>query len=141
MALVKWSPLSDPWEEFEKILAEWPGYSRAQAFVPAVDVYQDDNNVIVEMPLPGVDIKNVNLSVENDVLTVEGRKEQKREIDEKNYYRREVRYGSFHRSIALPTAVNGNKAKAEYKDGVLKVVIPKEERAKPKKITIKTVNK
>ncbi len=141
MALVKWSPLPDPWEEFEKMLSEWPGYSRAQAFVPAVDVYQDDNNVIVEMPLPGVDIKNVNLSVENDVLTVEGKKEQKREIDEKNYYRREVRYGSFHRSIALPTAVNGNKAKAEYKDGVLKVVIPKEERAKPKKIAIKTINK
>lgn len=138
MALIKWTPWQDPFEEFEKMLQEWPGFQSVRSFVPAVDIYQDDDNVYIDVPLPGVNINDVTISVENDVLTIEGSREQKSEVDEKNYYRKEVRYGSFHRSISLPASVNGDKAEAEYKDGVLKVTIPKEERAKPKKIAIKT---
>lgn len=137
MALIKWTPYSDPFEEFEKMLTDWPGYTGRQSFVPAVDVYQDNDNVYAEMSLPGVNINNVDISIANDVLTVEGSKEQKTEVDEKNYYRKEVRFGSFHRSVALPASVNGDKAVAEYQDGILKVTVPKEEKAKPKKIAIK----
>ena len=138
MALIKWTPYSDPFEEFEKMLTEWPGYSGRQSFVPAVDLYQDNDNVYAEMPLPGVNINEVDISITNDILTVEGSKEQKTEVDDKNYYRKEVKVGSFYRSVALPASVNGDKAEAEYKNGILKVTIPKEMKVKPKKITIKS---
>jgi HSP20 family protein len=138
MAVIKWTPWQDPFQEFEKMLQEWPGYTNLQSFVPAVDVYQDDDNVFVETPLPGIDIKDVNIAIANDILTIEGSSEHKSEVDEKDYYRKEVRSGSFHRSLALPASVNGDKAEAAYKDGVLKITIPKEEKVKPKKINIKT---
>jgi HSP20 family protein len=137
MTVIKWTPWQDPFQEFEKILQEWPGYTNLQSFVPAVDVYQDDDNVFVETPLPGIDIKDVNIAIANDILTITGRSEHKSEVDEKDYYRKEVRSGNFHRSLALPTSVNGDRAEATYKDGVLKIIIPKEEKIKPKKINIK----
>jgi HSP20 family protein len=138
MAMIKWTPWQDPFVEFEKMLQDWPGYTSGQSFVPAVDVYQDENNVYIEAPLPGIDIKDVSISVDNDILTIQGSREHKSEVDENNYYRKEVRYGSFHRSLALPASVSSDKAEAEYKDGILRVVIPKEEKTKAKKIAIKT---
>jgi HSP20 family protein len=105
-------------------------------FAPALDVYQTKDDVVVEAPLPGLDPDQVSISIENDVLTLEGKFEHKTEVDDKNYYRREVRSGAFHRSVALPTAVSGEKAKATYEKGVLKIVIPKEERAKPRSVKI-----
>ncbi len=109
----------------------------AKGFMPAVDLYQTGTEVVAEVPLPGVNPDNVNVSVENDVLTIEGKSERKSEVDEKNYYRKEVSMGSFHRSVGLPTSVDSEKAVAEYKDGVLKITIPKSERAKPKTIPVK----
>src|SRR3989338_2359245 len=134
MSIVKWRTMLDPFSDFDKFFEEWGG--GAQGFVPALDVYQDKDNVIVETPLPGIDPDKVNISVENDVLTIEGSTEQKSEVDEKNYYRKEVRHGSFHRAVALPASVNGEGAHADYQNGVLKITIPKEERAKPKQIKI-----
>lgn len=134
MSIIKWRPMLDPFQEIDKFLEDWK--APAQGFVPALDVYQDKDNVVVETQLPGIDKNNVNISVENDVLTIEGSSEQKSEVDDKNYYRQEVRRGSFHRAVALPVSVNGEGSKAEYKDGVLKITIPKEERAKPKQIKI-----
>lgn len=138
MSLIKWAPLvPDPFEDFDQFF-DWPVATNwAGGFTPAVDVWQDNNNVYVESPLAGIDPKNVSVSVENDVLTIEGKSEKKTEVDEKNYYRKEVRYGAFHRAVALPAAVNGEKAKAEFENGILKVTIPKEERAKPKAIPVK----
>lgn len=135
MALIKWRPMFDlNFPDFDRFFEDWPATSRG--FVPALDVYQDNENVFVETPLPGIEPSNVNISIENDVLTIEGKSEKKSEVDEKNYYRKEIRSGSFHRAVALPAAVDGEKALAEYKDGVLKITIPKEERAKPKQIKI-----
>ncbi len=135
MSLVRWAPMFPNFGDLDKFLddASWPNVS---GFVPALDIYQTKDEVVVETPLAGIDPEKVNLSIENDVLTIEGKSEQKSEVDDKNYYRKEVRYGSFHRSVALPTAVNGDKAKATYEQGVLKVVIPKEERAKPKTVKV-----
>ncbi len=143
MAIIKWTPMWDPFEEMNSALDKWPGAGLAQTFVPSMDVYQTDNEVVAEMPLPGIDPENVEVSIENDVLTIEGRSEQKSEVDEKNYYRKEIRSGAFHRSVALPVSVNGDQAKAVYEDGVLKISVPKEERIKPKtvKIDIKKKNK
>ena len=136
MSLVKWTPMfPDPFEEMDHFF-DWPA-SRAAGFTPAVDVWEDENNVYVESPLPGIDPKDVSVSVENDVLTIQGKSEKKSEVDEKNYYRKEVRSGSFHRAIALPASVNNESVEAEFESGVLKITLPKEERVKPKKIDVK----
>ncbi len=138
MSLIKWTPLApDPFEDLEHWF-DWPTWNLPvpRGFTPAIDVWQDENNVYAECPLAGVDPKDVTVSVENDVLTLEGKSEKKTEVDEKNYYRKEVRYGAFHRAVALPAAVDGDKARAEFENGVLKVTVPKEERVKPKKIPV-----
>jgi HSP20 family protein len=135
MSLIQWKPTIEPFEDFDRALNQFFNQSH-QGFVPSLDVYQDKDTVIVETPLPGVDPNKVNISIENDVLTIEGSSEKKSEVEEKDYYRKEVRTGSFHRAVALPTSVDGEKASAEYKNGILKISIPKEERAKPKQIKI-----
>lgn len=119
--------------DVDKVFDDFGGLGR---FTPALDVYQTKDDVVVEAPLAGIDPEQVSISIENDVLTIEGQASHKSEVDEQNYYRREVRYGAFHRAVALPTAVNGDKAKATYDQGILKVVIPKEERAKPKTVKV-----
>ena len=125
----------DPFNEMDRWFDNWPATGMAN-FAPAVDVWEDADNVYVETPLPGVNPEQVNIAIENDVLTIEGSSEKKTEVDEKNYYRKEVRSGSFHRAVALPSGVKGDEAKAEYEKGVLKITMPKEERAKPKKVKV-----
>lgn len=137
MSIIRWRPIfPSMFEDFEEDWSKLP--EKMTAFTPAVDVYQDKDNVIVETPLAGVDPEKVNISVENDVLKIEGRSDHKSEIDEKNYYRKEVRYGSFYRAVALPTHVKADKADATFDNGILKVVIPKAEEVKPKTIKVKT---
>lgn len=133
--LVRWLPMVDPFEEMDRMLGEMSPRGD-HGFMPAMDVYQTQNEVVVEAPLAGIDPKNVNISIENDVLTVEGTMEKKSEVDDKNYYRKEIRLGSFHRAVALPTSVDGDKAHAEFEKGMLKITVPKAERAKPKTIPV-----
>jgi HSP20 family protein len=123
-------------QDFNDMFEDFAGPMSKTGFSPAVDVYEKDNKVVAETPLPGIDPDKLKISIENDVLSIEGSTEKSTEVDEKNYYRKEIRSGSFHRAVALPAAVNGEKANAEYKDGVLKITIPKEERAKPRQIKI-----
>ena len=105
-------------------------------FVPAIDMYEDDDSVIVETQLAGIDSDNVSISIENDVLCIKGKGEKKSEVDDKNYYRKEIRRGNFYRSIQLPSHVDGNKAKAQTDGGVLKIIIPKVQEQKLKTIKI-----
>ncbi len=105
-------------------------------FFPALDVYQDKESVVAELALPGIDPAKVDIVIENDVLTVSGSTEEKQEVKREDYYRKEVRTGSFSRSVVLPMAVKGNDAQAHYDKGVLTITMPKEESVKPKKITI-----
>ncbi len=134
MALIRYRPMWDP-TEFDKFFED-SNLPERSSYTPAVDVYQDKDNVIVETPLAGVDPEKVNVSVENDVLKIEGKSEHKSEVDEDNYYRKEVRYGSFYRAVALPTSVVADKAEANFENGMLKVVIPKAEEVKPKSIKV-----
>ena len=106
-------------------------------FAPAMDVYQTKDSVVVETPVVNVDPSKLNISVENDMLTIEGQSEKKSEVDDKDYYRKEVRYGSFQRSVTLPVAVTGDKAEAVYKDGILTITIPKAPQAKKNTIKVK----
>lgn len=139
-AIIRWTPLLEPFEEMDKMLSEFvpAGRPSQMGFMPAVDMYEDKDNVIVETQLAGVDPEKVDIAIENDVLTIKGESEKKSEIDEKNYYRKEIRRGSFYRSVSLPAHVIGEKAVAEADGGVLKIIIPKAQEVKPKTIKIKT---
>ena len=141
MSLIKWTPFfADTlgFDEMDKALSSMlPSVSgREFGFTPAVDVYEDKNNIIVETQLAGINPDDVNISIEHDTLYIKGESEKKSEVDEKNYYRKEIRRGSFYRSILLPTQVNGDEAKAVTEGGVLKITIPKASKAEPKKIKI-----
>ncbi len=105
-------------------------------FFPALDVYQDKDNVVAELSLPGIDPSKVDITIENDVLTVSGSSEEKKEVKREDYYRKEVRTGSFSRSVVLPMAVKGDNTQAHYDKGVLTITMPKEESVKPKKVTV-----
>ncbi|PIT90177.1 MAG: hypothetical protein COU22_03660 [Candidatus Komeilibacteria bacterium CG10_big_fil_rev_8_21_14_0_10_41_13] len=134
MNMIKWTPMLDPFDEMDKFFS---GLSvRQGAFAPTMDIYQDKDNVIAEVPLAGVKPEDVKITIENDVLTIEGSTEAKTEVDDKEYYRKEIRSGSFFRSLVLPASVNGDKAEAEYDNGMLKITVPKKEEAKPKSIKV-----
>lgn len=146
MSLVKWTPFFPEFSDFEdmdKIFSEFnPTRRGAQSsFVPAVDMYEDKDNVIVETQLAGIDPKKVDISIKNDILIIKGESEKKSEVDDKNYYRKEIRRGSFYRSVPLPTQVLGDKASAIAEDGVLKISVPKAPEVKPNMIKIKTFRK
>lgn len=130
-SIMQWSPMRDMDKIFDEDL--WSGVD----FTPAVDVYQDKDNVIVETPLAGIDPAKVEISIENDVLTISGRTEEKKEVKREDYYRKEVREGSFSRSVILPMPVKSDMAEASSEKGMLKIMIPKAEEAKPKKIAVK----
>lgn len=135
MSLIKWNPFWDPFEEMDKALARTNPYADT-SFVPAVDMYEDTDQVIVETQLAGIDPEQVDITIENDVLCIKGQTEKKSEVDEKNYYKKEIRRGSFYRSIPLPSHVLGQEAKAVAEAGVLKISIPKAPEAKPKTIKV-----
>ena len=139
-AIIRWTPLLEPFEEMDKMLSEFvpTGQVSQMGFMPAVDMYEDKDNVIVETQLAGVDPEKGNIAIENDVLTIKGESEKKSEVEEKNYYKKEIRRGSFYRSVSLPAHVIGDKATAEADGGVLKIMIPKAPEIKPKTIEIKT---
>ena len=133
MPIVKWSSFLEPFEEMEKFMQSH-GH---EGFAPAIDVYETKKEVVVEAPLAGVNPDDVEISIENDVLGIKGESKKESEVDEKNYYRKEVRAGSFFRSVALPAHVISDKAQAESKEGMLKITIPKAPEAKPKTIKVK----
>ncbi len=142
MAIIKWTPFLEPFGDMDKMLSDWSALRGGQSgFTPAIDVYEDKNNVIVETQLAGIDPEKVNISIENDVLSIKGESEKKSEVEDKNYYRKEIRRGSFYRSVAFPTHVLGDEASADAIDGVLKITIPKATEVKPKMIKIKTAKK
>ncbi|MGC8719420.1 MAG: Hsp20/alpha crystallin family protein [Thermodesulforhabdaceae bacterium] len=115
-----------------------PEFATERFIVPAFDVSETDEHIIVKADLPGVDVKDIDISIVGNVLTVKGEKKQEKEEKNESYHRIERSYGSFSRSISLPAEVNPEAVEAVYKDGVLKLTIPKAEKSKPKKIEIKT---
>lgn len=136
MSLIKW----EPFDEFGHMF-------RNMSLVPdikmpnldlACDVYEDGNNLVAEMNLPGLDGKNIDIEVKNNQLHVSGRREEVQEKKEKNHYTKEISRGSFERLIPLPNPVQSDKVEAEYEDGVLKITMPKKENGTGNKIKVKT---
>ena len=110
---------------------------KAVDITPSVDIFEEGDEVVVKADIPGVKKDDLDVTITENSLTISGEKKQEQEVKEKDYHRVERSYGSFSRSFRLPENVNGSKAKAEFKDGVLEVRLPKTEETKQKKIEIK----
>lgn len=148
MAIVRWDPFRDLvglQERMNRMFDEsFRGSGRSGgedwalggAWAPAVDIYEHDGNIVVKAELPGVDPKDVDVRVENNTLSLRGERKIDDEVKQESYHRVERAYGTFTRSFSLPSVLDQEKIKAEYKDGVLKVTLPKHEQAKPKQINI-----
>jgi len=106
------------------------------SWAPAVDIYEKDGHIVLEAELPGIDAKGVDIRVENNVLTLRGERKFEAEVKQDSFHRVERTYGAFTRSFTLPTVVDTEKIKADFKDGVLKLTLPKKEEAKPKQIHV-----
>lgn len=104
---------------------------------PAIDMYQTDDEIVVKASLPGIKPDEVQINVTGEVLTIKGETKQQEEKKEKAWHMREQRWGSFERSVVLPTDVVSDKAKAEFENGILTITLPKAEEVKPKVINIK----
>ena len=144
MSIIKWSPFLMPSlaDEMDKMFeGGLPSMSGSFGFTPAIDVYETKDAVVAETPLAGIDPKDVEVTVQNGVLTVKGESKKESEVDDKNYYRKEVRSGSFYRQVALPTKVQEDGATAEFENGMLKVIIPKATEIKAKTIKVEVKKK
>ena len=133
--LIKWSPFFDGGENFEGLFPVLR--DDKQEYIPAIDMYENEKSVIVEAQFAGLDIEKVDISIQNDIVFIKGESEKKSEVEDKNYYRKEIRRGGFFRSLQLPSHVDGDKAEAEADAGVLKIVIPKVLKEKSNSIKIK----
>jgi HSP20 family protein len=149
MAIVRWEPFRDLMslqERMNRMFEEsFRGASRGSAaeedwvggaWAPVVDIYEQEGNIVLKAELPGIDPKDVDVRVENNILTLRGERKLDTEVKRENYHRVERSYGSFIRSFTLPNVIDTDKIKAESKDGVLRLSLPKKEEAKPKQISI-----
>ena len=146
MNLVRWNP----WREMSTLqnringLFDEPFFRSGHdddglslgSWYPAVDMFENDDRIVIKAELPGVDKKDISVDVKDRVLTLSGERNYENEVKEENYYRRERACGKFKRTFNLPVDVDPDKVKADFKDGVLKVELPKPEAQKPKRITV-----
>jgi len=125
MTVVRW----DPFRDF--------GFSSPSSWMPPVDIFQaGDQEIVLKAELPAMSRDDINISIENFVLTVSGEKKASGDVKEEQYHHVERRYGSFTRSFSLPQTVDPNRVSADYKDGVLTVRIPLREEARPRTIKV-----
>jgi HSP20 family protein len=110
--------------------------SNLTAWAPAVDIYENEHELVVKADLPDIDPKDLDIRVENNILTIRGERKFEKKVNEDNYLRVERAYGAFSRSFALANTVNPEGIKADYQNGVLTLTIPKREEAKPKQIKV-----
>ncbi|HBX43060.1 MAG TPA: molecular chaperone [Deltaproteobacteria bacterium] len=147
MAIVRWL---DPFRDlssiqermnqiFEDALARSRGREeglRSGMWTPAVDIYENNDSVVVKAELPGVEKDQISVEVKDGILSLRGERKFEKEVKEESYHRIERSYGSFQRSFSLPVSVDQEKVTAQFKNGVLEVTLPKKEQAKPKQIQV-----
>ena len=148
MAIVTWEPFRDlvaVQDRLNRVFDEaFRGAPRGSnedsalggQWAPAVDIFEHEGNLVLKAELPGIEPKDVDVSVENNVLTLRGERKFETEVKRDKYHRVERVYGTFSRSFTLPNVVDTDKIKADYKDGVLQVTLPQREEAKPKQIQV-----
>ena len=146
MDLVQWRPfreVSRLRNEMDRLWDEYFGAGRRafrleeEAWLPAVDVSETGDKITVKAEIPGMEAKDIEISMVGDTLTIKGEKKAETEEKDENYHMVERTYGSFSRAMKLPAVVDAEKVEATYKNGVLTVVLPKMEEVKPKAIEIK----
>jgi len=148
MAIVRWEPFRDlvaVQDRLNRIFDDtFRGNPRGSdedwalggQWAPSVDIFEHEGNLVLRAELPGIEPKDVDVHVENNVLTLRGERKFESEVKREKYHRVERAYGTFSRSFTLPNVVDTEKIKAEYRDGVLNVTLPTKEEAKPKQISI-----
>jgi HSP20 family protein len=141
-SLTRWEPfrgattLQDQVSPLFNDVFERQGESSLTAWAPAVDIYETEHELVVKGDLPDIDPKDLDIRVENNILTIRGERKFEKKVNEENYLRVERAYGSFARSFSLANTVNSEAIKADYQNGVLTLTIPKKEEAKPKQIKV-----
>ncbi|MGC1678439.1 MAG: Hsp20/alpha crystallin family protein [Candidatus Binataceae bacterium] len=143
-ALTTWSPF----RELERIARRWESpFLRAfediednynEAFMPAVESYVKDGNLVVRADVPGLELKDLDVSVLRNVLTIKGERKCEKEVKKEDYLRREVSYGSFERRMSLPDGAAADQVKANFKNGVLEITVPMAKEATAKKVQIES---
>jgi HSP20 family protein len=145
MELMKWNPMKDMFDIRSRFDSLFDNFfpTRAAAdgeslwnWHPVVDIYDNENDIVIKAELPGVDKEQIAIDLQGNVLTLKGERSSENEVKEENFYRRERSYGRFERSFMLPIEADPETVKAEFKDGVLNIQVPKPEEKKPKKITV-----
>lgn len=147
--MVRWKPW-EPLKELQRMRREmdrlWESFFETKPprrqeeiseWVPSIDLSETKDSYIVKAEIPGMEAKDIDITLQEDLLTIRGEKKQEKEEKDENYHFVERSYGSFTRSIRLPQEVKGDKIKASYKEGVLKITLPKSEEAKKKETKIK----
>ena len=146
MAIVKWNPfreLHDMQLRLDRVFGEAPFGREAEEgsfltdWAPAVDVQETEKEYLVKADLPEMKKEDVKVGLRDGVLTIEGERKREKEEKDKKYHRIELTYGSFIRNFTLPEGTSSDKINAEFKDGVLKLHLPKDEKAKPKTVDVK----
>ena len=146
MELMRWNPSNDLFNIHRRFDSLWSNFfapARPLAgedglwnWNPAVDVFENDDAIVVKAELPGMSKDQIAVDVDGRILTIKGERAADNEVKEDNYYRRERIQGRFERAFTLPAEVDPDRIKAEYKDGVLKIEVPKPDEQKPKQITV-----
>ena len=144
MVITRWDPVrgvvafQNPFKTLFRDLNEneGEGATASASFIPAVDVYEDEKKVVLKLEVPGIEEKDLDVSVEKNTLTVKGERKFEQEEKEENFHRIERRYGSFYRAFTLPTTVDTESVAASYNAGVLKIELTKRPEAQPKQIKV-----
>ena len=149
MAITRWDPFRDVMTLQNRMNSLFQDFNRSQgdgdslattAFVPPVDVYEDEHKIMLKVEAPGMKESDFDIQIENGVLTVKGERKFEKEEKEENFHRIERRYGSFYRSFTLPNTINPETIKASYDAGVLKVELEKRAEARPKQIKVQVTS-
>ena len=142
MAIVRWDPFREVASLQNRVNALFRDFNEGESaittasFIPAVDIYEDEKKVVLKLEVPGIEEKDLDVSVENNTLTVKGERKFEKEEKEENFHRIERRYGSFYRAFTLPATVDTGSVAANYNAGVLKVELKKKPEAQPKQIKV-----
>lgn len=143
MSITRWDPFRhlSAWQDqmnriFDTALHFRPEEEALTTWAPSVDIYETENELVIKADLPEVSEKDIDVRIENNMLTIRGERKFEQKVKEENYLRVERSYGSFGRSFSLPATVNAEAIKAEYKNGVLTVAVPKRAEAKPKQVKV-----
>jgi HSP20 family protein len=142
MPITRWDPfrevvaLQNRFNTLFRDMKESEGPLTTASFVPAVDIYEDDKKVVLKLEVPGIEEKDLDVRVENNILTVKGERKFESEEKEENFHRIERSYGSFYRAFTLPSTVDTEHVDAKYTAGVLRLELKKKAEAQPKQIKV-----